>query len=224
MELGLPKKVDMAIANREGKPIWQEVIAAGDRLIVYEPFAWWFTLDRRSNNAEAPGGWFAIDPASGVFEHLSPSIDFAQLVASGDGRNLIGFNAGAVDRSRQPSLLRLESKTGAVLKKRDLERDVWHISVARIPQGLIPHGEVVTVPCQNANELSKCSLPASDIACECPESIRETTLELIENLYQSPCFVCYARHPNLRRWAIHTIDASLELDPERLPASVRSLN
>jgi hypothetical protein len=149
IELASPKKIALPVPGRDGKSVFQEVVAAGDRLVVYEPFGWWLKLDRRREDAGAPGGMFSIDPATGAFEHLAPSIDFARLVASADGRNLYGIDAGAIDQSRPPSLLRLDSRTGMVLKKRDLGRDVWYISVARVPESLIPHGEVSTTPCQN---------------------------------------------------------------------------
>lgn len=149
-ELASPKKIALPVPGRDGKPAFQQVIAAGDRLIVYEPLGWWLKLDR-SENAEIPGGMFSIDPATGAFEHLTSATDFTQLVASEDGRNLYGIDAGTREQTRPPSLLRLDSRTGTILKKRDLARDVWHIGVARLPVSLIPRGRVWTTPCQNAN-------------------------------------------------------------------------
>lgn len=150
-ELASPKKIALPITGRGGKPVWQEMIAAGNRLIVYEPLGWWLKLDRRNEDAEAPGGLFSLDPATGAFEHLAAAIDFTRLVASADGRNLYGIDAGTNRQSRPPSLLRLDSRTGTILKKRDLGRDVWHIGVARVPVSLIPRGEVSTTFCQNPN-------------------------------------------------------------------------
>jgi hypothetical protein len=127
------------------------MIPAGNRLILYEAFGWWLKLDRRSEEPEAPGGLFSIDPVTGAFEHLAPAIDFARLVASTDGSNLYGIDAGSRDSSRPPVLLRIETRSGTVLKKRNLPVDVWNISVARLPEALIPRGRVSTTPCQNSN-------------------------------------------------------------------------
>jgi len=78
-------------------------------------------------------------------------MEFAQLVASADGRNLYGVDAGTRDRSRPPALFRISTKSGTVLRKRDLPIDVWNISVARLHEELIPRGRVSTTPCQNPN-------------------------------------------------------------------------
>jgi hypothetical protein len=152
-ELAAPKKIALPIAGHDGKQVFQQMIAAGDRLIVYEPLGWWLKMDHRTEGAEVLGGLFSIDPATGAFEHLSQATEFTQLVASGDGRNLYGIDAGTDagtrEQSRPPSLLRVDSRTGTTLKKRDLARDVWHIGVARLPESLIPRGEVSTTFCQN---------------------------------------------------------------------------
>jgi hypothetical protein len=150
-ELSPPMKIALPIPGRDGKPAYQQMIAAGGRLIVYEPLGWWLKLDRRREDSEIPGGLFSIDPATGAFEHLALAIDFVRLVASEDGRNLYGIDAGSSEQIRPPSLLRVDSKTGTILKKRDLARDVWNITVARLPEELIPRGRVWTTPCQHPN-------------------------------------------------------------------------
>jgi hypothetical protein len=150
-ELASPKEIAIPIPGRDGKGVWQEMIPAGNRLILYEAFGWWLKLDRRSEEPEAPGGLFSIDPVTGAFEHLAPAIHFARLVASSDGGNLYGVDAGTRDASRPPMLLRIETGSGTVLKKRNLPVDVWNISVARLPEALIPRGRVSTTPCQNSN-------------------------------------------------------------------------
>lgn len=150
-ELAAPKKIALPVAGGDGKPVWQQMIAAGDRLIIYEPLGWWLKLDRRNEGAEVLEGLFSIDPATGTFEHLVPATTFARLVASADGRNLYGVDAGTGDPSRPPVLLRIETRSGTVLKKRNLPIDVWNISVARLPEELIPRGRVSTTPCQNSN-------------------------------------------------------------------------
>lgn len=146
--LGEPKRVAIPITARDGNPIGQEVIASGDRLIVYEPVAWWLHAARRAQDEEPSTGLFSVDPPSGDVAHLAPGIDFAQLVPSADGRYLYGINAGAVDGTRPPSLVKLDSKTGALLKRRVLPRDVWHINVGQLPNAIIPRGELITTPCQ----------------------------------------------------------------------------
>jgi hypothetical protein len=151
IELAPPMKIALPVPGRDGKPVYQQVIAAGGRLIVYEPLGWWLKLDQRRQDSEILGGLFSIDPATGAFEHLAPAIDFVRLVASEDGRNLYGIDAGSIEQIRPPSLLGVDSKTGTILKKRDLARDVWNITVARLPEELIPRGKVSTTPCQNAN-------------------------------------------------------------------------
>ena len=78
----------------------------------------------------------------------APGIDFAQLLPSADGRYLYGINAGAVDGTRPASLLKLDGRTGAVLKRRALPRDSWFMSVAVLPESLIPRGELMTTSCQ----------------------------------------------------------------------------
>lgn len=149
-ELVAPKKIALPVPGRSGQPALQQVIAAGDRLIVYEPLGWWLKLDR-SENEEIPGGMFSVDPATCAFEHLAPGTNFTQVVASADGSNLYGIDAGAREQTRPPRLLKVDSRTGAILKKRDLARDIWHIGVARLPESLIPRGRNWTTPCQNPN-------------------------------------------------------------------------
>lgn len=150
-ELAAPKKIALPISAGYGKPLSQRMIGAGDRLILYEPLGWWLTSDRRSEDAEGRRGLFSIDPATGTFEHLAPATDFAQLVASSDGRNLYGVDAGTGDRARPPVLVRIETKSGAVVKTRNLPIDVWNISVARLPESVIPRGRVWTTACQDSN-------------------------------------------------------------------------
>lgn len=150
-ELAAAKKIALPVPNRDGKAVYQQVVAAGDRLIAYEPLGWWLKSARRKEDAEMLGGLFSIDPATGAFEHLAPGTDFTLVVASEDGRNLYAIDAGTAAQTRPTTLLRLESKTGTILKKRDLARDVWNITVARLPESLIPRGRVWTTPCQNAN-------------------------------------------------------------------------
>jgi hypothetical protein len=67
-ELAAPKKIALAIAGRDGKPVWQQMLAAGDRLIVFEPLGWWLKLDRRSEDAETLGACF---PSTRHPAHLS---------------------------------------------------------------------------------------------------------------------------------------------------------
>lgn len=148
--LTAPRKIDLPVRGVDGKPVSQVMIAAGDRLIVYEPRGWWLKM-ARDEDAEVSHGLFSIDPATGAFEHMAPTTDFTQVVASTDGGNLYGVDAGTRDGTRPVTLTRIKTRSGSVLKKRDLPRDVWSISYARIPEELIPHGTVVPTPCTNAN-------------------------------------------------------------------------
>jgi hypothetical protein len=147
-ELGSAKEIPLPIARGDGKPSLHRVIAAGDRLIVYEPLGWWLKTDRDSVET---GGMFSIDPSTGAFDQLAATTNFTQVVASQDGRNLFGIDAGGGDKTRPPRLLKLDSRSGMILKKRDLALDVWHISAARLPESLIPRGEMSTPLCQNPN-------------------------------------------------------------------------
>ena len=147
-ELVAPKRVTIPITARDNSPIWQGMFASGDRLIVYEPVAWWLHPARRAQDEETSSGFFSVDSSSGDVAHLAPGIDFAQLLPSADGRYLYGINAGAVDGTRPASLLKLDGRTGAVLKRRALPRDSWFMSVAVLPESLIPRGELMTTSCQ----------------------------------------------------------------------------
>lgn len=115
-ELAAPKNIALPIASSNGRPISQQMLAARDRLIVFEQLGWWLKMDRRSEDAEPLGGLFSIDPATGEFEHLAPATNFAQLLTSEDGRNLYGIDAGMREEN-QPSLLRLDARTGRILKE-----------------------------------------------------------------------------------------------------------
>ena len=91
--LGPPVTVTLPALANSGKPVWLEVVALGDRLVVYEPFG--MKLDRRRDESKAaslPGGLFIIDPSSGrVVAHVAASVLFARLVASADGQWLLRY-------------------------------------------------------------------------------------------------------------------------------------
>lgn len=129
-------------------PAHPQVVAARDRLVVYEPLGWWFKLDPRREGQPVSGGLFALDPSSGeVTGHLAPSVDFAQVVADPGGARLYGLDAGDPDGGRPVRLLALDSATGAVLAERTLPTDVWFIAPASLPDTLVPRGRIQLAAC-----------------------------------------------------------------------------
>jgi hypothetical protein len=132
-----------------GQIAHQELLAGGERLFLYTLLGRWLKLDpRQEPGTRIPGGVFAIEPGSGkVVAHLAPSIDFAQVVASTDGQRLYGLDSGTLDGKRPARLLALDATRGIVLEERVLEDDVWSIALAKLPNSLIPRGEVQPVSC-----------------------------------------------------------------------------
>ncbi|MBA3441285.1 MAG: hypothetical protein H0T92_15585 [Pyrinomonadaceae bacterium] len=129
------------------QPILHSLLAAGERLFLYEQFG--TKIDRRRNYGEVTGGLFVIEPRSGrVVAHLAPSIEFARLIVSPDGRRLYGIDSGPTDWRGPVRLLQLDATSGAVITERTLEDDVWFISLATLPKSLVPNGEVRPIPCQ----------------------------------------------------------------------------
>jgi len=144
--LGEPTTVALPGKAIEGAPLVEQVlIPAGESLLLYEPFGWWFHVDirRERGGAEVPGGFFRVEPGMGrVLAHLAPSIDFAQLVPGPGARHLYGLDAGRPAGGRGVRLLKLDASTGRLLAERALEGDVWHIRPAALPRALLPRGEV----------------------------------------------------------------------------------
>jgi hypothetical protein len=131
-------------------PARAQLVPDGDRLLVYEPVAWWL-------HGPAPvqsGGIFVIDPASGgLTGHLAPAVRFAQLAVGAKGQRLYGLDAGQASdegKGQPPRLLALDAQTGVVVAERSLTPDVWHLAVARVPASLVPRGDVHPTACRVA--------------------------------------------------------------------------
>lgn len=128
------------------QPILHSLRAAGERLFLYEQFG--MKIDRR-NHGKATGGLFVIESRSGkMIAHLAPSIEFARLIVSPDGRRLYGIDSGPSGWRGPVRLIQLDATSGAVITERTLEDDVWFISLATLPKSLVPNGEVRPTPCQ----------------------------------------------------------------------------
>jgi len=152
--VGQPVTVTLdALASSE-KPVWLEVVALGDRLVVFEPFG--TKLDRRrsrryrSNSAGLPGGLFILDPSNGdLLAHLAPSVFFSRLVASTDGQWVYGIDSGGPDWTGPVRLLKIDSRTGKAVTERLLEPGVWSIAFAKIPVRLLPRDRVLVNLCND---------------------------------------------------------------------------
>lgn len=108
------------------------LIGAGGRLFLYEQFGTKLDHDKPS-----PGGLFEIDPATGaVKNYLTPELHFGRLLVSAGGETLY-----AIDLPRRnwttPTLVKLDSNTGKIQAKQELDPDVWNIALADIPAELL---------------------------------------------------------------------------------------
>ncbi len=128
------------------EPVFQTPVAGGERLFLFERFG--MKLDRRRDcRGPVPGGIYVLNPSNGeVLARLAPSLYFAHLVAKPDGTELYGIALGARDWIT-PVLLRLDAQNGKVLTERRLETDVWFLTLATLPNRLLPRAEVRPIPC-----------------------------------------------------------------------------
>ncbi len=144
--LGTGQPIASAVADlaASGLPSAPTLVAGGERLFLYVPLAPWLMFDpRREGSGIVRAGLFVLDPAtSQVTAHLAPSVDFAQVVASRDGRRLYGLAAGPPVR-----LLALDAESGALLAERRLADDVWSVALATLPEELLPYGDVQPSGC-----------------------------------------------------------------------------
>ena len=110
----------------------QSLIGANGRLFLYEQFG--TKLDR---GKPSPGGVFEIDPASGaVKNYIGTELHFARLLVSAGGDKLYAIDLPSRNW-RMPTLVRLDSNTGKIEAKQELEADVWNIELADIPSKLL---------------------------------------------------------------------------------------
>jgi hypothetical protein len=143
----LGSAIKIAIPDIAGncQPLVQNLAVGGDHLFLYELFGG--KLDRRDNcRTKVPGGVFEIEASTGaVLTHLASSLSFGRLTVSADGEHLYGI--GISDRWTGIRLVEVERKTGDVVAEQRLEDDVWNITLARIPAGLVPRGYVTPAAC-----------------------------------------------------------------------------
>jgi hypothetical protein len=116
------------------------VIAAGDRLLVYEIFG--SKIDRRDRCDGVPGGAWIVDPASGLSTgQLASDLYFWMLIPNRAGSELYGITSEVPDTQSPAELVRVDAHNGNVLQRRPLESDYWWITTARlqrIPSGNVP--------------------------------------------------------------------------------------
>jgi hypothetical protein len=136
-----PVKIDFPDLASECRTQEQDMLGAGGRLFLYEPFGG--KLDRRDGCAiEIPGGLLAVDPQTGgILAHLAPDFHFASLISGADGNELYGIDVRDTTWT-SVGLVRLSAITGEVLASRNLTSDVWFIDLATIPSELVPSGPV----------------------------------------------------------------------------------
>lgn len=135
--LGDPLMVALPNLFNDGEPIWQEVVAAGDRLLIYEHFG--SKLDRRREmGISLPGGLFVVEPSTGnVLQHFAPSMHFPRVLASSDGERIYGLDPSLPDHRGPVRRTRLDAKSGMVLAERYLQNDAWFITLAAIPKSFL---------------------------------------------------------------------------------------
>jgi hypothetical protein len=148
-KLDAPLKIALPASFPKNRFILHKLIAGGKRLFLYEGFG--HKLDPRSSSSEEiPGGIFSIEPSSGkIVGHFARSVPFARVIASPDGKWLYGMDSGLIHWSGPVRLLKLDASNGAIVAERALERDVWYISLAKLPMSVVPQGAVQTEPCEN---------------------------------------------------------------------------
>ena len=131
-----PVEFNFPDAAAECKMWSQEALGTANQLFLYERFG--AKIDRRDGCATSiPGGLLSIDPKSGgILARLAPDCHFASLISSADSKELYGIDVKDTSWS-SIGLLRLNTRTGEVLAKRDLNPDVWFINIATIPSELV---------------------------------------------------------------------------------------
>jgi hypothetical protein len=137
--------------TRAQLPARAQLLAAGDRLLAYQPAATWM----HNSGDTVRSGIFVIDPANGALTaHLAPSVEFAQLIVGAEGQRLYGLDAGGRARDRQdqpsPRLMALDARTGSVGAERALTPDVWHLAIASVPASVLPLGDLHPTACRTA--------------------------------------------------------------------------
>src|SRR5262249_5443573 len=124
------------------------MLAGGpDRLFLAEAFG--FKQDRRrACSRDAHGGIYVIDPASGAIQdYIAEQVYVNRMAVAHDGRELYLLDSSGPDEQGLVRLLRLDSRTGRVLARRESRPGIWNLALANIPSSLIPHGRVRAESC-----------------------------------------------------------------------------
>jgi hypothetical protein len=118
------------------------LIGASGRLFLYEQFG-----TKLDHGKPSPGGVLEIDPATGaVKNYINPELHFGRLLVSPRGDKLYGIDLPGRNW-RTPTLVRLDSKTGKIEAKQELDPDVWNVALADIPAELLTrHPGVPALP------------------------------------------------------------------------------
>ena len=142
--LGTGVPVAIPGVEEECQPVQQRLISGSGRLFLYEMFG--AKVDRRAHcGSPVAGGAYEIDPGTGaILGRLAPAVWFRNLVASDDGETLFGIDANV------PRLIAVDRRTGSVQTERSLAPDVWSVSLARIPEALVPQGNWTPSECRRA--------------------------------------------------------------------------
>lgn len=134
-------KISFPDAAPECKLQDQGLLGAGGRLFLFERFG--SKLDRRTGcSKDISGGLFAVDAQTGKLSaRFASELHFAQMISGADGQKLYGIDVRDPGWS-SVALVRLNAATGQTLAQRDLAPDVWFITLATIPEELVPRGQV----------------------------------------------------------------------------------
>jgi hypothetical protein len=125
------------------EPAFSQLLAAGDKVFLYEPFG--FKVDRRVQcHVPVPGGVWMIDPATGrQAGRTAIGLHFSTVVADRTGTFLYGLASEGLYQNASGQLLRINVQDGSVLKWRSIERGFIRMTVASIRS--VPTGDVFAV-------------------------------------------------------------------------------
>ena len=125
------------------EPISSSILAAGDRLVIFEEFG--SKLDRRRGCPNAPGGFVSVDPKTGVAtERLARSYHFRQMVGSADGRYLYGLDVGNI-QWKHVRVVKLDAVSGTTVGTKKFEDGVWFLTSGIIPREIEGHLDLTAI-------------------------------------------------------------------------------
>ncbi len=126
MNLSLPNA-----AVKRCEPVLRGLLAVGDGVVIYDLFG--DKLDQRHDCPQASGGFFVVNPKTGLTSaRLDPTDHFRQLISSADGRYLYGLDVADIGWTRV-RIVKLDAATGAIISSKNLEDDVWFLTSGTIP-------------------------------------------------------------------------------------------